>query len=132
MPETIIENLAKSISDKVNEQIKEKDRFGIDPITIIMIIAIIVNVIRVIQECNKDKTSTLSTGEKAELLSTDVKFRSFNHSFFTRLKLRRILKNQLTKDQYKIYGDTLVKVLLETGKTVKEEQVSALLEYKNV
>jgi len=132
MPALIIEELAKEIYDKTLSKVKEKDRYGIDPITIIMIIAIMVNVIRVIQECNKNKTTKLSTGEKTEFFSTDVKFRSFNHSFLTRMRLRKILKNQLTKDQYKVYGDAMLQTLLEVGKTVKEEQVSALLEYKHV
>jgi hypothetical protein len=48
------------------------------------------------------------------------------------MRLRKILKNHLTKDQYKVYGDAMLQTLLEVGKTVKEEQVSALLEYKHV
>jgi hypothetical protein len=132
MSALIIEELAKEIYNKTLSKVKETDRYGIDPITIIMIIAIMVNVIRVIQECNKNKTTKLSAGEKTEFFNTDVRFRSFNHSFLTRMKLRKILKNQLTKHQYKVYGDAIVQTLLEVGKTVKEEQVSALLEYKHV
>jgi hypothetical protein len=131
MPAVVIENLAKGIYDKTLSKVTETDK-SIDPITIIIIIAIIVNVIRVIQECNKSKILPLSKGEKVEFLSTDVKFRAFNHSFLTRVRIRKILKNQLNADQYKVYCDALVQTLLDVGKTVTEEQISALLEYKNV
>lgn len=133
MPSLVIEELALKIYNDSLAKVKETERYGIDPFTIIMIIAILVNVIRVIQECNKGKTTTLAGSERAEMLSTDVKFRAFNNSFLTRMRLRKIIKNHITKEQNKVYGDALLKTLLENGKTVREEQVSALLEYnKNV
>ncbi len=132
MPSLLIEELAQKIYKDALAKVKETDRYGIDPFTIIIIIAILVNVIRVIQECNKDKTKTLASSEIPEMLSTDVKFRAFNNSFLTRMRLRNIIKNYITKEQNKVYGDALLKALLENGKTVTEEQVSALLEYKNV
>jgi hypothetical protein len=127
-----VELLAEEIYNKTMSKIKESELYGIDPLTIIILVGIAVNIIRVIQECNKNKTTSLSKGEQSTFLSTDVRFRSFNHSFLTRMRLRKILKNHLTKDQYKVYGDVILQTLLEVGKTVKEEQVSALLEYENV
>jgi len=128
----IVEILAQEIHDKTSSKVKETDRYGIDPLTIIILIGIAVNVIRVIQECNKNKTKKLKFGEKVDLLSTDIKFRSNNHSFFTRLKIRSIIKKHLNKSQYKVYKEPLLETLLEVGKKVKEEQVSALLEHENV
>ena len=128
----ILEALAQEIHDKTLSKVKETDRYGIDPLTIIILIGIAVNVIRVIQECNKNKTQKLKFGEKVDLLGTDIKFRSNNHSFFTRLKIRSIIKKHLNKSQYKVYQEPLLETLLEIGKTVKEEQVSALLEHENV
>jgi len=128
----IVEILAQEIHDKTLSKVKETDRYGIDPLTIIILIGIAVNVIRVIQECNKNKTKKLKFGEKVDLLSTDIKFRSNNHSFFTRLKIRSIIKKHLNKSQYKVYKEPLLETLLEIGKKVKEEQVLALLEHENV
>ena len=128
----ILETLAQDILDKTLAKVKETDRYSIDPLTIIILIGIAVNVIRVIQECNKNKTTKLKFGEKVDLLGTDIKFRSNNHSFFTRLKIRSIIKKHLNKSQYKVYQEPLLETLLEIGKTVKEEQVSALLEHENV
>jgi len=128
----ILETLAQDILDKTLAKVKETDRYSIDPLTIIILIGIAVNVIRVIQECNKNKTTKLKFGEKVDLLSTDIKFRSNNHSFFTRLKIRSIIKKHLNSSQYKVYKEPLLQTLLEIGKKVKEEQVSALLEHENV
>jgi hypothetical protein len=130
--ENKVELLAEEIYNKTMSQIDKSELHGIDPLTIIIIIGIIVNIIRVIQECNKDKVSKLAKSERTELLSTDMKFRAFQHGWLTRLKLKRIVKKYLTKDQYKEYGEPILKSLLDVGKTVKEEQVSALLEYENV
>jgi len=128
----ILETLAQDILDKTLAKVKETDRYSIDPLTIIILIGIAVNVIRVIQECNKNKTTKLKFGEKVDLLSTDIKFRSNNHSFFTRLKIRSIIKKHLNSSQYKVYKEPLLQTLLDIGKKVKEEQVTALLEYENV
>lgn len=130
--ENKVELLAEEIYNKTMSQIDKSELHGIDPLTIIIIIGIIVNIIRVIQECNKDKVLKLAKSERTELLSTDIKFRSFQHGWLTRLKLKRIVRKHLTKDQYKTYGEPILKSLLDVGKTVKEEQVSALLEYENV
>jgi len=123
-----LENIAKKVIEKSNLPV---ENYG-SVILVLMFISIIITSVRVIQECNKNKTTSLSKGEQSTFLSTDVRFRSSNHSFLTRMRLRKILKNHLTKDQYKVYGDVILQTLLEVGKTVKEEQVSALLEYENV
>lgn len=130
----IVDNLATLVLNttlKKVEHNKEKLYGFIDPLTMIIIIGIIVNVIRVIQECNKDKTNSLPKAQTAELLSTDVRFRSLNHSWFSRRKIKKIIQKHLTKEQYKVYSDALLSSLLDIGKTVKDEQVSALLEYEN-
>lgn len=128
--EDIVQLLAKEIYEKTNNKIDKSTLYGIDPLTIILIIGIIVNIIRVIQECNKEKSKGLPRGEQAALLSADIKHRAFNSGWFTKLRLKNIIKKHLNKGQNKKYADPLLETLLEIGKKVKEEQVSALLEYK--
>lgn len=133
MPAEIIENLAKNILDKVDEQIKPEDKYGIDPITIIMLIGLALTLIRIVQECRKDKVKLFgSRSEKTDYITTEVKSLCFNRSLITRMRLRKIVKNHLTREQYKVYGDALIKSVLETGKNLTQEQAEALLEYKNV
>ena len=129
----IVNNLATEILNKTTKDIdKKEDDYGfIDPITIIICISIIVNVIRVIQECKK-KSQLMKMREKKEYLTAEIKSLSFNDTFFTRLKARKVIKQKLTKDQYKKYGESMLAAIIETGKYIKDDQVEALLEYENV
>lgn len=129
----IVNNLATEILNKTTKDIdKENDKYGfIDPITIIICISIIVNVIRVIQECKK-KSQLMPVRERKEYLTAEIKSLSFNDSFFTRLKARRVIKQKLTKEQYKKYGESMLAAIIDTGKYIKDDQVEALLEYENV
>jgi len=133
MSAEIIENLAKKILDKTNDQVKEENKYGIDPITIIMLIGLALTLIRIIQECRKDKMKGFgSQSEKADYITTEAKFLCFNHSWLTRRRIKKAIQNNLTKQQYKVYGEPLLKSVLEVGKTLTEEETKALLEYKNV
>lgn len=128
----IVNNLATEILNKTTKNVDIKDdEYGIDPITIIICISIIVNVIRVIQECKK-KSQLMKMREKKEYLTAEIKSLSFNDTFFTRLKARKVIKQKLTKDQYKKYGESMLTAIIETGKYIKDDQVEALLEYENV
>lgn len=131
MANDTINKLAQSVLDETLKNVKQ-DKHGIDPLTIILVIGIIINLIRVVQECRKDKSKLMSQKEKTDYVTTELKFFSFNHSLITRMRIRKIIKTHLSKDQYNKYGDALLKALLSTGKTVTDEQVSALLEYKHV
>lgn len=124
--------LAKDIQKKILSEVKEKDIYGIDPITIILIIGVIVNIIRVIQECNKKEINKMESSEKVDLLSTEVKFRSAHNSFLTRWRLKSIIKSHLDKKQYRVYGEPMLKALLEAGKSITTKQVIAIMEYDNV
>lgn len=129
----LVNNLATEILNKTTKDVdKKQDGYGfIDPITIIICISIIVNVIRVIQECKK-KSQLMKMREKKEYLTAEIKSLSFNDTFFTRLKARKVIKQKLTKDQYKKYGESMLAAIIETGKYIKDDQVEALLEYENV
>lgn len=134
MPSEEINSLAKKILSRTEELTKKEDtdKYGfIDPITIIMIIAIIVNIIRVIQECKKKETHRLSRSERAAMFSSEIKLRSLSHSWLTRMRIRGIIKKHLSKEQNAVYAGPLMKALFESGSDITEEQVSALLTYKN-
>lgn len=134
MSAQIINALATKVLESTKSKLskEDKDNFGFDPITILMVISIILTLIRVIQECRKDKAKLMNQSEKTDYLCTEIKSLSFNNTFLNRLRIRSVIKKHLSKSQNKKYGESLLKALLETGKTVTDEQVSALLEYKNV
>lgn len=131
MPEKL-ESFAKDIREQILAKIDNKDQYGVDPLTIILIIGIIVNIIRVIQECNKKEANQLQVSEKAELLYTDVRFRAMHSSFFSRWRLRSIIGSHLNYKQNKKYGEAILKTLLEAGKGITKEEVLMIMEYGNV
>lgn len=133
MPAIVIENLAKKIENDLNERVSKEDTYGIDPITILMLISICLTLIRVIQECRKNRISEFGdAGEVADYITTEARFLCFNHSWLTRRRIKKAIQSQLTNEQYKVYGDALLKSVLEVGKNLTEEETVALLEYKHV
>lgn len=129
----VVEDLAREILNETEENLietKTHDMYGIDPITIIICISIIVNIIRVIQECKKNKSVDMTQTEKTNLLTTEIKFQSMNNGWFTRRKVRNIIRKHITKEQDKKYGEAMLKALFAVGKKTTDEQVCSLLEYK--
>ena len=57
MSYNVINDLASEVLEETKKNLREdnSENYGIDPLTIIIIIGILVNVIRVVQECRKDK-----------------------------------------------------------------------------
>jgi hypothetical protein len=109
------------------EPSNEKFEF-IDPITILMIISITVGIIRVIQECRKNNMRGYSSEESADYLTTEIKFRSLNHSFLTRWRIKKIIKKHLDSNQYSFYGNALMKSILECGQHISQDVVVDAME----
>lgn len=131
MPDTVVNNLASDILDRtIVKTDKEKYSF-IDPITILMLISITIGIIRVIQECRKDKLKKLSSEDKTNLVLEEIRKTAKNPGFLNKWKIKRVIKNKLTKEQYRVCGDSIYDSLVELGEKITEEQVSSLLEYNN-
>jgi hypothetical protein len=132
MSSVTINNMAMDVLDStVVKTDKEKYSF-IDPITILMIISITVGIIRIIQECRKDKLKKLSKEDKADLILHEIRIAAANPGFITKWRVQRIMKRTLSKEQYKVCKDSMFEAFRELGERITEEQVSSLLEYKNV
>ena len=105
-----------------------EDSQFIDPITIIMIVGIIINIIRVIQECRKNKTKDYSFNEVSDYLSEDIKIQSVNSGFLTRWRIKRIIKKHLTPEQYSYYGTALLNSIIYNGQKIDSRVVKEALE----
>ena len=112
--------------DVLNRQDLPQDKFG-SVIMIIMMIAILVNVIRVIQECNKQ-----SQTDKTLLYKQHIRELSSRRGWFTKMRLRKLVRRELNSEDYKQYGWNLVNAILDKGESVTDEEVSTLLEIANV
>lgn len=111
--------------DILSRQDLPQDKFG-SVIMIIMMIAILVNAIRVIQECNKNNKI-----DKILVYKQHIKELSVRRGWFTKMKLRKLIRRELKPSDYKEYGWQLVNAIFDKGAQVTDEEVSTLLEAAN-
>lgn len=112
--------------------ISEQEKFG-SVIAILMIISIILTVIRVLQECNKNKlAANCSSADKYELYGQEIKEYSLRRGWFTKMRIKKILRQKLNKEDYEKYSLTLLNALLETGENLNNQEVLCLVEAANV
>ena len=122
----------KVIAEKVLASVPNPpETFG-SIIAILMIISIILTVIRVLQECNKSKTSDMTMGDKGNLYCQEIKLFSKKRGWFTRLRIRKILKKKLNKEDYQKYAIKLTESLMDVGENITEEETLTLVEAANV
>jgi len=124
----------KEIASKVLQKAKvpQEEKFG-SVIAILMMISIILTVIRVLQECNKNKLSAnCSSSDKYELYGQEIKEYSIRRGWFTKMRIKKILRRELNKEQYEKYSLALVNALLDTGENLNNQEVLCLVEAANV
>lgn len=113
-------------SDILSRQNLPQDKFG-SVIMIIMVVAILVNAIRVIQECNKSNKI-----DKVLLYKQHIMELSKRRGWFTKMKLRKLIRRELKPSDYREYGWQLVDAILDKGEKVTDEEILTLLEAANV
>jgi len=124
----------ESIAQKVIQEagLSNDEKFG-SVIAILMIISIILTVIRVLQECNKTKLSKLSSDhDKYSLYGDDIRLFSKNRGWFTKMRIKKIIRRELTKEEYEKYSIPLLAALLNVGENLKDDEVITLVEAANV
>jgi len=123
-----LENIAYKIVNKTN--IKNQT-YGIDPITILMVISIILTLIRVIQECKSNQTQKDKMKEALDLKST-INNLCIKNNWLNNYRLNKIIKHHLSKKQYSTYGVDLKNAIMEVGKHLSDNESLTLLEATNV
>lgn len=123
----------KPIAEKVLKQanIPNDEKFG-SVIAVLMVISIILTVIRVLQECNKNKTKDMTAKSKSAVYAENIKSYSKKRGWFTRLRIKRILKRELNREDYTKYSIKLTEALLDIGENLKDDEVTTLVEAANV
>ena len=125
-----LKNLAEKIRRVAN--IPQEENFG-SVIAILMIISIILTLVRVLQECNKSKLSTSSSKEdKYNLYGTEMRQYSSRSGWFTKMRIKKILRQKMSREQYNKYGLPLLEALLSTGENLTDDDVVTLVENANV
>lgn len=125
-----LKDIAENIRQKSN--IPEEEQFG-SVIAILMIISIILTLVRVLQECNKTKLLTSNTqSDKYVLYGDEIKSLSIRKGWFTKLRIKKIMRQQMSKDQYSKYSLSLLGAILDKGENLRDDEVITLVEASNV
>lgn len=131
MPNEKLKNIAIKILDKTS--LPKEDNYGFAIVTILMIISIVLTCIRILQECNKNKLSGLSTAQdKYNLYGEEIKYYSNHRGWFTKMRIKKILRKEMTKDDYNKYGLSILMAVLDTGEILTDDEVKTLVEASNV
>jgi hypothetical protein len=123
-----LENIAQKVIAKANIK---NENYSIDPITIIIVIGVILSLIRVIQECRANRRKNEKMSEALDLRHTIVHL-CLKDNWLNNYRLNKILKQHLSKKQYKEHGISLKKAIMEVGKNLNDEESLTLLEASNV
>lgn len=124
-----LEAIAKKVL--VNAGLTGDEKFG-SVIAILMIISVILTSIRILQECNKNRTQYMTHDEKCAAYGEEIKEFSHKRGWFTRLRIKRVLKREMTKEDYERYGLRLIESILSIGETLTDDELKTLVENANV
>jgi len=125
----------KTIAIKVLEKstVPKTDNYGFAIVTILMIISIILTCVRILQECNKNKLTAQSTAEdKYSMYGEQLHTFSERRGWFTKMRIKKILRREMKKEDYEKYSLAILNALLETGEILTDDEVSTLVEAANV
>lgn len=124
-----LKNIAINILQKAG--INNNDRFG-NPIAILMVISIILTCIRIIQECSKNKQHNFTQKEIIHDYNSQIISLSKNRTWFTKLRLRRLIRKEMDNAEYKEFGNQLLDAILDYGVNLTEEDTITLMEAAHV
>lgn len=123
----------KSIANRVIDKVPNKDpeKFG-SVIIILTVISIILTLIRIWQGCHQSKLSGLNADEKYGYFDSQIKETSIRRTWYTRMIVKKAIKKELSKEDYKEYGVALMNAILDTATDLTPSDIKALVEASNV
>lgn len=124
-----LENLAKKVLSKTDIP-QENDNYG-SVMLILMIISIIISLVRVIQECRKNKLMNTDLYAQHEMVKNEISNISIKRSWLNQLRLNRIIKKHMSKEEYQKYGSQIKNAILECGSELDNQDVYALTDVIN-
>ena len=126
-----LNNIATKILSRAG--VDHKDSYAFDTLTILMVISVILTLIRIIQECNKNKLKYgCSPSDKLSLYSEQIKTFSLKRTWFTKIRMKKVLKKYMTTDDYYKYSLAIINSILDHGATLTDEEIQTLVEAANV
>ena len=106
-----------------NDVSGDEDEHG-SVIAVIMIISTLLTLIRIVQECNKNKDKMFYANKIRDI--------SVRRGWYTKMRIKRILRRELTPEDYRKNATSLVNAILDEAAQIKEEDLITILESANV
>ena len=126
-----LKQIADKVLSKVTVEDTDKERFG-SIIIILTIISVILTLVRVIQECNKNKIKLFNQQDKCSYFSEQIKEISIRRSWFTKMTIKKILRKELDLYDYRQYGSSITNAILDVGENLDQTEIKTLVEAANV
>lgn len=123
--------IAEKVINKLPSTQNDPEKFGSIVITL-MVISIILTIIRVIQECEKNKIKMFNKQKKYEYFSDQIKTISIKKSWFTRMTIKKIVRKELSKNDYQEFGFYLTNAILDVGQNLNQNEIITLVEAAHV
>jgi len=125
----------KAIAIKILEKsnVQKDEVYGFAIVTILMIISIVLTCVRILQECNKNKLSASSTAQdKYSMYGEQLHTFSERRGWFTKMRIKKILRREMNREDYEKYSLSILNALLETGEVLTDDEIQTLVENANV
>ena len=129
MNKILLEQVAEDVSCSASKK-SQNENFGSIILTI-MIVGIIVNLVRVTQECNKNKVRELDQEAKNKYNAGHIKSLCSDRGWFTKMRIKKAIRQQLGTEKYKEYGNVLLASIMDTGENLTDEKLIELVEVSN-
>jgi len=123
-----LESLAKKVLAKTD--IPQDDNYG-SVMLILMVVSIIISLVRVIQECQKNKLSGADRSSQEQLMKSEIENISIRRTWLNQLRLNKIIKKHMSKEEYNKYGYQIRNAILDSGSELDNEDTAALVNIIN-
>lgn len=121
MSNKALEDVAQTISNKSAVESKDEN-FGSIILTI-MIIGIIVNLVKIVQDCKQDQSS--------KDCACRVKKICDRNSWYTVMRIKKAIRQSIGMEKYRTYGRAMVRSIMDTGNELTEEKLIEIVEAAN-
>lgn len=126
-----LEAIAMKVMDKMKLDTTKKDNYG-NIIVVLMIIGIVLALIQIIQNCNKSRLLLFNNKEKSKFMHNEIQNICIKKSFVNTWRLKKLIKQKLSAEDYKAYGTELRNAIMDTGVELTEDETYTLVEAANV
>ena len=124
-----LEKIANKVIKKIN--VPPQDQYQ-SVILVVMIISVILSLIRVMQECdNKKLKLLLNKKDQAQVMQQSVKNICIKRNLLNQWRLKKIIKQKLSPEDYKNLGDQLKKAIMDVGVDLTDDESLTLMEAAN-